>query len=586
MSTHTAFDDNAPADERQDALRELQQQAMPSVSDLLPSDAVRNVIEHIQAEYEDAAFRKSIAQNVVPFPSQRAKDRDRGKQSVDLDDWQLAITGDYWERPSALGFDSLRMMVDQTPILNAVILTRMRQVQRFCRVSESNIDKPGFEIRHADRTHQLSDEELASTRYLNRFISHCGWENSPRKRKYLGRDSFPQFMAKAVRDSLALDSVGIETEWKRDKSLGFDGFYLVDGGTIRLCPEDGYRGDEDIFALQVVQGRISAAYSYDDLIYEARNPRSDVRSAGYGMPETELLIRVVTGFLNSLNLNLRGFTDNSIPKGVLHLSGNYSAEDLVTFRRYWNSMVKGVNSSWSVPVLVSKDQESKASFERFGVDFNEMYFAKWMTFLTSIICAVYGMSPTEINFDSFTGGNTSALAGSDTAEKLSASKDSGLRPLLAYFEGLISDYIIGEFSDKYLFRWTGLDPTDLEKRHELRKLVLTVNEIRAEEGYEAMEGPLGDAPANPSMLGPWMQMTQGQQQPDLGSPPGQPEDEENPDGESSGEENNQDNPDEENYLEKPNEENTGEETPNVQPANELNKSFDFGTPLPDILVIA
>lgn len=582
MSTsNIAFNPDAPAGERQDAMRELQQQHMPSIGDLLPSDAVKNVIEHIQADYEDQQFRKA---NVVPFPSQRARDGERGMQSVVLDDWQLSVTGDYWERPSALGFDSLRLMVDQTPILNAVILTRMRQVQRFCRVSESNIDMPGFEIRHVDRSHQMAPEEVESAKLLNRFISHCGWETSPRKRKALKRDSFPQFMAKAVRDSLTLDSVGIETEWKRDPSLGFDGFYLVDGGTIRLCTEQGYQGDDEVFALQVVQGRISTAYTYQDLIYEARNPRSDVRAAGYGLPETELLIRVVTGFLNSLNLNLKGFTDNAIPKGVLHLSGNYTNEDLVSFRRYWNSMVKGVNSNWSVPVLVSKDQESKASFEKFGVDFNEMYFAKWMTFLTSVICAVYGMSPSEINFDSFTGGTSSALSGSDTAEKLAASKDSGLRPLLSYFEGLISDYIVGEFSDKYCFRWTGLDPTDMDKRHELRKMVLTVNEVRAEEGYEALEGPLGDAPLNPSLVGPWMQLSQAQP-PDLGEgPPGQEEE-----GDQQGDPQDQEQDAGEDQGEAPGNAPGGQPEQEVpepsQPEENLGKSLDFGTPLPDVLVI-
>lgn len=221
-----------------------------------------------------------------------------------------------------------------------------------------------------------------------------------------------------------------------------------------------------------------------------------------------------------MTYNIKGFDQNAIPKGMLHLSGNYTNDDINAFKRYWNSMVKGVNNQWSLPVMVSKDQESRASFEKFGVDYNEMYFSKWMTFLTSVICAIYGMSPSEINFDSFTGGSTSALSGSDTAEKLAASKDSGLRPVLSYFENLFTDYITQEFSDKYVFRWTGLDPADADKKHEIRKMILTVNEARAEEGYEALDGPLGDAPLNPSLVGPWMQMTQQQQPQDFGQPPG------------------------------------------------------------------
>ncbi|MCK7579881.1 MAG: hypothetical protein MZV65_32090 [Chromatiales bacterium] len=131
-----------------------------------------------------------------------------------------------------------------------------------------------------------------------------------------------------------------------------------------------------------------------------------------------------------------------------------------------------------------------------------MAFSKWMTFLVSIICAIYGMSPAEINFDSFTAGNTSALSGSDTAEKLAASRDSGLRPLMAYLENLISDFLIADFSEKYLFRWTGLDAEDENKRHEMRKLCLTLNEARAQENLPPLEGRWRDAPINPSLIGP------------------------------------------------------------------------------------
>ena len=150
-----------------------------------------------------------------------------------------------------------------------------------------------------------------------------------------------------------------------------------------------------------------------------------------------------------------------------------------------------------------------------------MHFAKWMTFLTSVICAIYGMSPAEINFDSFSGGATSPLAGSDTEQKLAASKDSGLRPLLAYYENTFSDVLISEFSPQLGFRWTGLDPEDGEKKHELRKLILTVDEVRAQEGDEAHPDPdLGSAPLNPSLMSVYNQKMQAAMQPqqDFGQP--------------------------------------------------------------------
>ena len=502
----TAFRQDAPAPERFDAQAEMQRAYRPTASELIPAPEIQRVIDHIREGHEEAELLKSA--RILRFPGNR-RDEDpptKGMRSVYLDNLQIFAHGDYWDKPSPVGFETLRQMVDQTPILSAVVLTRIRQISRFCAPQED--DGPGFVIRHLDREHAVTASERESLQALMRFMNHCGWEPNPRLRKRLKRDTFSRFMAKLVRDSLTMDAAPIETEYKRDASQGLDGLYAVDGATVRLCSDEGYHGDGEVFAVQVTQGRMVTAYTHQDLIYEVRNPRSDVRLAGYGLSETELLVRIVTGFLSALNLNIKGFDENAIPRGLLHLSGDYSQEDLAAFRRYWNAMVKGVQNAWSLPVLVSKDQEAKASFERFGVDWDEMYFSKWMTFLTSIACAVYGMSPDEINFESFAA-SKSSLSGADTEQKLADSMDKGLRPLMAYFEGLFSDYVIGDFSDKYCFRWTGIDEEDLDKRHELRKLLLTVNEARAQEGYDTLKGPLGDAPINPSLMGPWMQLQQG-----------------------------------------------------------------------------
>lgn len=504
----TAHNPAAPADERNDAMRIAQQAAMPSS---VP-DWSEQIASIVSRGFEEQSFAKALSkENVIPFPNKHAGKK--GMQSIWLDDRRVQMLGDYFERPGNFSFDMMRTMVDSTPVLSAVIMTRQRQVMRFCRPQE-NDKGPGFAIRLKDRSAKLGKEEQKTIQLLQGFFTNCGWENNPRQRQRLKRDNFSGFMAKSVRDSLSLDSAPIETEYKRDRSLGIDGFYAVDGATIRLCTEEGYRGEDEVFALQVVQGNIRAAYTVDDLVYVPRNPRSDVMVGNYGMSETELLINTVTGFLNAMTYNQKYFDSNSIPKGLLHLSGDYSEQDLNAFKRYWNAMVKGINNAWALPVMVSKNQESKASFENFGVDVNEIMFAKWMTFLTSIICAIYGMAPDEINFESFTAG-TSSLSGSDTEEKLVNSRDKGLRPLLTHYEDLFSDYIVAEFGDKYCFRWTGLDEVTPEQAWAEEQALSTLNEARKARGQD--EVPWGDVPLNPVLQGAYQQHQQSQQE-DYGDP--------------------------------------------------------------------
>ena len=507
----TAFNVAAPADERSAAMTEAQSSALPSsVADMMP------VVDYVRQQYEELEFSKALSKpNIIPFPSRAIEKRLPGMQSVFVNDTYGNAMGEWRDRWSSMSFDMLRGMVDQTPILSAVVFTRVRQVKRFCRVPDEG-KGPGFQIRLKDTSAKMGDDEKQSIQLLQDFFTNCGWEKNPRQRARLKRDNFSGLMAKLVRDTLTLDSAPIETEFKRDRKLGIDGFYAVDGATIRLANEIGYQGDDEIFALQVVDGNIRAAYTHDDLIYVPRNPRTDVLVGGYGLSEVELLVRVVTGFLNAFTYNTSFFDKNSIPKGLLHLTGDYSTEDMASFKRYWNAMVKGINNAWTLPVLVSKNQESKAAFENFGVEVNEIMFAKWMTFLTSIICAIYGIAPDEINFESFTAG-TSSLSGSDTEEKLINSKDKGLRPLLTHFEDVFSDYIVSEFGDKYVFRWTGLDEEAPETVWDKQKTLMTWNEARKAMNLEAVKGDVGDAPLNPALMGAWQAENQSQNE-DYGDP--------------------------------------------------------------------
>lgn len=519
-----AFNPAAPEPERFDAQAELQKANMPSSADLIPKSELLPLIQYIQQAAEEEDFAKSLTKpNVVPFPSTAIQNKRPGMQSVYLNDMQIALKGDYFERPGAFSFDTMRYMVDSTPILSSIIMRRQRQIARFCRAQENGRGY-GFQVRLRDPNAQAGEDEKASIAALQDFFSNCGWEYNARASRRLRRDKFPALMQKLVRDSLVLDSCPIETQYKVDRALGIDGFYAVDGATIRLCSEDGYREDEDLYAIQMVDGQIRAAYTFDDLIYVPRNPRSDVNIGGYGMSETELLVRTVTGFLNAMTYNNKFFDSNSIPKGMLHLSGNYSERDINSFKRQWNAMVKGVNNSWALPVMVSQDQESRVAFEKFGVEVNEMMFGKWMTFLASMICAIYGIGPDEINFESFSA-SRSSLSGSDTEAKLTDSRDNGLLPILSYFESMFTDYIVSDFSDKYVFRWTGLDEADEKQLWEERKLTMTVNELRALRSTPAIEEDWGSAPINPSLIGVWQQAKQakqqdfGQQEPGADKPP-------------------------------------------------------------------
>lgn len=499
-------DSRAPEGERFDAQAEMEAQHRPtSASDLIPAEAFEPILKAIRSgEAEESLMKARGGADIGGFPPKAGGRRSKapeGMRSVQLDEMQVAVGGEYFEKPGSIDFNALRGMVEGTPILSAVVGTRIRQIMRFCQPSEDG--GVGFSIRHVDKEHEPTADDKEQMKMLTRFFQHGGWEFKPRARKALKRDTFATFMAKLTRDSLTMDACPFETEMKRN-GKGIDGMYAVDGSTVRLCMEAGYSGDDEVFALQVINGRITTTYTMDQLTYEVRNPRADVRLAGYGLGETELLVRTVTCLLNAQAYNADFFDKNTIPKGLLQIFGDYDAEDISGFRRNWRQMLSGAENRWGLPVMVSKDKESGAVYTPFNQTADEMAFAKWLTFLTSLVCAIYNIDPAEIGFESFSAGRSS-LSGKDTGEKLTASRDKGFRPLASFFEGVFTDFVVTDFNPNLCFRFEGLEEEDKDRAWEAKKLCLSVDELRAEEGYKPFpDAKIGALPVNPALIAPAM----------------------------------------------------------------------------------
>lgn len=525
----TAMNLSASPQERNHAMSELQQQFAPTASDLPPPGDVDQLVQYCLQTYEEQDMLKSGTSQVLgAWNGLSISDRDRkgplAPKTVFTDERGIFgnIPGGYRRRASMFGNEQMRMLVEAVPLINAIIGRRERTVQRFLRPSERDRDV-GFEIRRKDDERPLRRNDDAMERDLTEYVLHSGMESNPIKMRSLKRDTLTQFTKKSIRDLLTLDAWAIETVMTRN-GRQMAGYHAIDAATVFLASEEGYEGDDEIIAVQIINGMPVTTYDPTELVYVSQNPRTDIIHQGYGYPYPEMVVKVVTGYLNALTYNLRGFDSNAIPKGLLNIYGNYDKAQLRAFKQQWNAMVKGVNNAWALPVLVSDSKESSAQYQKLGNDFSDMMFAKWMTLLTSIICSIYGMDPTEVYSESFTAGRSS-LSGSDRSEALADARDTGLEPLMTFIESTFTDHLIARISPDHKFRFFGLQPVDRQWRQEMTKLASTVNEAREQDGREPMSDPLlGNAPLNPSLTGIYLQKVQAEQaaQQAQAGQPGQP----------------------------------------------------------------
>ncbi len=388
-------------------------------------------------------------------------------------------------------------------------------------VPEREEGAAGFRIQRKDgKEHTDTDKNPVAE--LEQFILNSGDENDPCRRRRLRRDDLEGFVTKLVWDSLSADACPVELV--RTNGGRLTGYHALDFETVRLCSEAGYQGDDEVCAVQLLDATPYAAFTFDDILYEIRTPRTDLRAGGYGNAETEGIVRAITGYLDSITYNSAGISRSHVPRGILTVFGEYDQLQRAAFERQWRAMLSGPsNRATFVPTMFSKNKEGGAQWTPMD-QFDEMFFARWITLLVSICSAQHGIDPAEINFDSFST-RSAALGGkADTAEKLAASRDKGLVPLLRFVQKVMSKLVELRSNGRYTFRFVGIEPEDAEKKHERIKIASTVDEIRKMNGQDPHDDPMGGgAPANPSLMSIYLQKLQSQMQPE-GDPNAAPDD--------------------------------------------------------------
>lgn len=511
-----------PADERWSATAEVIAVAKTGLFDgyrdgkdrIASFPEIEHGVEYLVEQKDLLAKALRMESYTAALPRFQSRKIDRGHDSVlyvneyGLVDRDRQRKSRWIEKPSVGGFTFLREVVHNVDVLKAIIMTARQQIVSFCQ-PERHANPLGFRIVRRDRQKVESKAEKARIATIEDWIIDSGNEHDPAGRKRLRRDTMKGFVGKLLWDSLSYDAAPIEVERRSGKPIGL---YNVPGDTVRLCTERGYEGNDELFAIQVIDALPYTAYSYDDLIYEIRNPRADLAVNGYGYAEPEMFIRVITAWVNSFAYNAAGLDRNSIPRGILSFFGEWEQKELNSLANTVRAQITGPANAWRLPFIGVKNPDGGGKgLEYIKLDDRptEMYLAKWVTLLWSIGCALYGMHPTEINMAAFDSSNASPMSGSDTAEKLAHSRDKGLIPRLGFVADVYNQ-VIRSLDPAYELEWAGLNEEDAERKFKREMKGSTLDEVRAANGQEPHPVKvLGQAPADPAYLAIYLQ-SQGQ----------------------------------------------------------------------------
>lgn len=503
-TVRTYADPRTPADERHDAAAEVYTQlAGELASELHHGDLDEIRHDAFALLNRPDVMAKAVRLEPYAYPTAPPAGHPRVHSSIlAINEFGVVDSPEgksrWFEKPGTSGFHVLKDMATNVDILGAIDLTFLRQVLRFIR-PEREEGPQGLRIARVDGE-KIGAGERREVQRIERMLFQGGDVEDYFERQRLQRSELPSFVSKFVKDSLAADACPIELT--RTNGGKLSGWHNVDFTTVRLCSEYGYEGRDEIRGVQLIDSVPRIAYEYRDLLYEIRNPRTDIYAGGYGMAEAEMLLRVTTGYLHTVAYNLAGLDRNATPRGILTLVGKgiFAAENrLEDTKRHILAMMTGPNNRFKFPIVASEDGPG-AHWTPMD-QFNEMLFTRLAIFLIAIACAVKGMDPSVVHFDSFST-RTSSLTGTDTAEKLSLSRDKGLLPLLDFVERVLS-VIVGQINPAYRVQLVGVHEEDEARKHELIKLTRTTDEIREMGGAPPMKDKVlgGAFPGNPQLTG-------------------------------------------------------------------------------------
>lgn len=416
------------------------------------------------------------AQN-APMPTEKAT---QDAKSLFWDPFSVLEQLGYKERPSNITYGTLKAITWKMPIISDVIQTRVNQVASFARPQHNRFEI-GFRVAMRNKQDKPTPADRKFIEQAESFITRTGITDNPR-----GRLDFEGYLRKITWDSLVLDQDVTEIVPNRKGQPAE--FYAVDGASIRLADTARMHIDEDlddvVRYVQIYDGAIINQYTQEELCFGIRNPRTDMRSYGYGVSELELLMNAITSVLYAWEYNSKFFSQGSSAKGLINIKGALPEKQLTAFKRHWYSMVTGIENAWKTPILNTAEGGDVQWLNMQSTN-RDMEFNAWMDFLIKVICAGYSMDPSEINFKYGNVGQKSGLSEDSNRDKVVESRERGLRPILRHIEGNLNKHILWPINENFEFEFVGLDAITREEVAKLNmmrvKTYRTIDELRAED---------------------------------------------------------------------------------------------------------
>jgi hypothetical protein len=199
---------------------------------------------------------------------------------------------------------------------------------------------------------------------------------------------------------------------------------------------------EDKYAwLQIIDGTPRQAFTHEEMLVFNLFPSSDVEHNGYPISPLDTVVSSVTTHISIDAYKKLYFQNGRAAKGMLVIQSDEVDQAILdNMKLQFNASINNVSNSFRTPIF-GIGQEDKVQWlsmqgEGLGDEFQFMYDQ-----IARNILSAFGMSPDELpGYGHLSKGtNSQTLSESNNEFKLTAARDSGLRPLLLKMQTFLNE---------------------------------------------------------------------------------------------------------------------------------------------------
>lgn len=203
---------------------------------------------------------------------------------------------------------------------------------------------------------------------------------------------------------------------------------------------------EDKYAwIQMIEGLPRQAFTHDEMLVFNLFPSTDIEHNGYPVSPIDTIVNSITTHISIDAFQKLYFQNGRASKGLLVIqSDEVDAAALDSIKLQFNASINSVSNSFRTPIFgVPKDDDVKW-VPLAGEGSNATEFSFMSDQVARIIMAAFSVSPDELpGYGHLSKGtNSQTLSESNNEFKLTAARDSGLRPLILKFQTFFNQNLL------------------------------------------------------------------------------------------------------------------------------------------------